>query len=78
MFEAYGERSPPSRPNADYTNRSVVVGRDRRYSGAGREEDNGRKSNGIGDVDRKRRRTGTKNIKPGTALVYEPPLENLP
>ena len=23
-------------------------------------------------------RTGTKNIKPGTALVYDPPLENLP
>ena len=22
--------------------------------------------------------TGTKNIKPGTALVYEPPRENLP
>jgi len=22
--------------------------------------------------------TGTKNIKPGTALVYDPPRENLP
>ena len=26
----------------------------------------------------KEEHTGTKNIKPGTALVYDPPRENLP
>jgi len=30
------------------------------------------------EMERETGRTGTKNIKPGTALVYEPPLENLP
>jgi len=29
-------------------------------------------------TERKSLRTGTKNIRPGTALVYDPPLENLP
>lgn len=30
------------------------------------------------EMERESARTGTKNIKPGTALVYDPPLENLP
>ena len=30
------------------------------------------------EIGRERIRTGTRNIKPGTALVYDPPLENLP
>lgn len=39
-------------------------------------------SGGAGRGDKilkwKKSRTGTKNIRPGTALVYDPPLENLP
>ena len=110
VLEEYGERRPPSRPNADYkpafgsagivdAMRGYIAGKN---TVAGDKQDSreqsGREVGNVSGVDMKRvggggsgdeederhwnrkrsLRTGTKNIKPGTALVYDPPLENLP
>jgi len=44
----------------------------------GREADELREGGEGWNGTRKGVHTGTKNIKPGTALVYDPPRENLP